>query len=101
MRARLESEGYSVFEWSDSPGSVYPLHEHSTDQSHWIISGELELVVEGVGDVVLSAGTRDSMPAGTRHSARVLGSEPVKYLIGERPAGREKKPRRSGAQLDL
>jgi mannose-6-phosphate isomerase-like protein (cupin superfamily) len=83
LRQQMAREGYSVYEWTDRPGAVYPPHAHSTDQSHWIISGTLELEVEGVGIVRLSAGDRDFMPAGTVHSARVVGAEPLTYLIGE------------------
>jgi mannose-6-phosphate isomerase-like protein (cupin superfamily) len=84
LREFLESEGYSVYQWSDRPGAVYSRHMHSEDQSHWIISGALELAVEGFGTFVLEAGDRDMMPAGTYHSARVIGDEPVVYLIGEK-----------------
>lgn len=84
FRRTLESEGYRVFEWSDPAKQVYPLHQHATDQSHWIVSGRLELEVRGAGTFTLEAGDRDYMPAGTQHSARVLGDEPVVYLIGEK-----------------
>lgn len=82
LRAEMEREGYSVFGWSDRPGSVYGKHEHGEDQSHWIISGRLELEVKGYGKVLLEAGDRDFMPAGTVHAARVIGDEAVVYLIG-------------------
>ncbi len=82
LKEALESDGYSVFQWSDGPGAVYSSHSHGDDQSHCIISGELELDVEGYGKVVLRAGDRDVMPAGTVHAARVIGGEPVHYLIG-------------------
>jgi quercetin dioxygenase-like cupin family protein len=84
MRRRLESEGYRVYEWSDAVGSIYEAHEHANDQIHWVIAGSIELDVEGFGKVVLNAGDRDEMPAGTRHSAAVVGSGPVRYLIGEK-----------------
>jgi quercetin dioxygenase-like cupin family protein len=84
LRHQLRSEGYSVFQWSDAPGSVYGSHKHDCDQSHWVISGSLELNVEGCGVFVLNAGDRDLMFKGTYHSARVLGNEPAIYLIGER-----------------
>lgn len=79
---RLSDEGYSVFQWTDSAGAVYPDHQHGDHQSHWIISGTLELKVGGYGVVVLNPGDRDFMPAGTVHSARVVGGGPVSYLIG-------------------
>ena len=70
-----------MLEWSDRPGTVYESHSHDTDQSHWIISGELELVVNGQ-TYQLRAGDRDFMPANTSHSAFVPGTQPVRYLIG-------------------
>jgi quercetin dioxygenase-like cupin family protein len=84
FRRILADEGYSVFCWTDAPGSYYSDHDHANDQSHWILSGSLELTVEGHGKFVLEAGDRDLMPAGTVHSARVKGNEPVVYLIGEK-----------------
>jgi quercetin dioxygenase-like cupin family protein len=81
LRQRLKSENYSVFEWTDPPGTVYGPHSHVEDQSHWIISGALEL---RVGDEIytLRAGDRDFLPANTMHSAFVPGDQPVRYLIG-------------------
>jgi len=81
LRQRLESEGYSVFEWSDAPGTVYGTHSHAENQSHWIISGALELTVDAKS-YTLRAGDRDFLPANTAHSAFVPGNEPVRYLIG-------------------
>lgn len=81
LRRRLQREGYSVFQWRDAPGTTYGSHSHPEDQSHWILSGQLEL---GVGNetYTLSAGDRDYLPANTPHSAFVPGDEPVTYLIG-------------------
>lgn len=83
LRSHLESEGYSVFQWSDSPGTTYGEHSHSEDQSHWILSGALQLTVSGE-TYTLRAGDRDFLPANTIHSAFVPGDEPVVYLIGAR-----------------
>ena len=84
LRFQMEREGYRVFQWGDRPEATYALHKHNEDQSHWIISGELELMIEHIGTVVLKAGDRDFLPARTWHSARVLGEETVVYLIGEK-----------------
>ena len=81
LRQELEREGYSVFQWSDAPGTKYGPHAHGEDQSHWIISGELELRV-GHEIYTLRAGDRDFLPADTIHSAFVPGDGPVTYLIG-------------------
>lgn len=83
LRARLEAEGYSVFEWTDAPGTKYGPHSHAEDQSHWILSGVLELRV-GHERYTLRAGDRDYLPANTMHSALVYGDEPVTYLIGSK-----------------
>lgn len=84
LRRQMESEGYYVYQWSDRAGGVYSEHFHTNDQSHWIISGSLELTVKAAGTFVLNAGDRDFMPAKTYHSARVIGDETVVYLIGEK-----------------
>ena len=81
LRKLLESDGYSVFQWSDAPGTKYGPHAHQEDQSHWILSGELELRV-GHETYTLRAGDRDFLPANTMHSAFVPGKRPVTYLIG-------------------
>ena len=81
---KMRAEGYSVFQWSDPAGAVYSDHEHGDDQSHWIISGTLELTVKGFGRFELRPGDRDFMPAGTVHSARVTDGEAVVYLIGSK-----------------
>jgi quercetin dioxygenase-like cupin family protein len=81
LRRRMEEEGYRVFEWIDAPGTVYEPHVHAEDQSHWIVSGVLELSINDER-YALRAGDRDFLPAYTRHSAAVPGDEAVVYLIG-------------------
>ena len=84
LTRRMKQEGFSVFRWSDPPGAFYPTHRHGDNQSHWIISGSIEFVIEGNDEVTLEAGDRDFMPANTDHSARVVGEEPAVYLIGSK-----------------
>lgn len=81
LESRLRDEGYSVFQWSDAPGTKYGPHAHAEDQSHWILNGELELRV-GHESYALRAGDRDFLPANTMHSVTVPGDQPVTYLIG-------------------
>ena len=81
LRRRLETEGYSVTEYSDAPGTIHEPHVHDIDQTHWIISGELEFNTAGE-KYRMRAGDRDFLPANTEHAAIVTGSEPVRYLIG-------------------
>lgn len=82
LRLRLEEAGYRVLQWCDQPGSFYGMHKHSEAQSHWIVSGILEVTVQS-RRYVLQAGDRDFMPAETYHTAKVIGEEPVVYLVGE------------------
>jgi len=81
LKTRLDGEGYSVFQSSDAPGTKYGPHAHAEDQTHWILSGELELRV-GYERYTLGPGDRDFLPANTMHSAFVPGDQPVIYLIG-------------------
>ena len=83
LRKLLQEEGYSVFQWRDAAGTKYGPHAHPEDQSHWVLSGQLELRV-GHETYVLRAGDRDYLPANTIHSAFVPGGEDVTYLIGAR-----------------
>src|SRR5687767_13786425 len=84
LRKTMINDGYTVFSWSDPPETKYGRHAHDTEQSHWIVSVVLELEVQGIGRVTLYPGDRDFMPANTYHSAKVIGDEPVVYLIGEK-----------------
>ncbi len=83
LRNVMSKEGFTVYQWSDPPGTVYGMHKHGSHQSHWIVSGALEIRVEGRSPQVLGPGDRDYMPANTYHSARVLSDEAVIYLVGE------------------
>jgi len=94
LRLELEAEGYTVFHLCDRPEMQYGLHKHSDDQCHWIISGSLEINIDHGGTFVLECGDRDLMPAETYHSARVLGDEPVVYLVGSRSRSAEEQGER-------
>ena len=84
LRHVMASEGYRIYQWSDRPGAFYSWHMHAEDQSHWVVSGTLELTVKDFGTFILEAGDRDFMPAGTYHTASVASDEPAIYLIGEK-----------------
>ena len=82
LRLALTREGYRVFQWCDRPEMGYSNHKHNEDQTHWIISGALEITITNVGSYTLETGDRDFIPAHTYHSAQVTGEEPVLYLVG-------------------
>lgn len=81
LKTQLSGEGYTVFQWSDAAGTKYGPHAHAEDQTHWILSGQLELRI-GYENYTLGPGDRDFLPANTMHSAFVPGDQPVTYLIG-------------------
>lgn len=83
LRLKLEREGYRVFQWGDSPGAVFPPHKHTAEKSHWVVSGALELTINGEV-YVLEAGDRDFIEAETYYSMRVVSEESVIYLVGEK-----------------
>jgi quercetin dioxygenase-like cupin family protein len=83
LRSVLEAEGYSAYAWTDDRGTTYPPHTHGDDHSHWVVRGAIALTVDGE-EYVLGPGDRDLLPAGTVHSARVVG-DAVTYLVGSKP----------------
>ncbi len=83
LRLQMVNAGYRVFQWSESPNQLVGSHKHSVATSRWVVSGNLEVVVERVGRYVLGPGDRDDMPPEIYHTSRVLGTEPAIYLLGE------------------
>jgi hypothetical protein len=99
LRLQMVNAGYTVFQWSEAPNQLVGSHKHSVRTSRWVISGNLEVVVERIGRYVLGPGDRDEMPPEIYHTSRVLGGAPVIYLLGEiKPAvsAAEPKPTKSG-----
>lgn len=92
LRLRMEASGYRVFQWCDQPGAFYGMHKHAEAQSHWIVSGSLEITIR-TSSYILEAGDRDFMPAETYHTARVIGEGPVVYLVGEMLPAKKKRGR--------
>ena len=79
----LESEGYETSSHTYRPGTVFPTHEHAQDKCDAVIEGTLRLTVNGVA-YDLGPGDRLYLPAGTCHSAEVLGGTTVLSLDGTR-----------------
>lgn len=79
----LKEEGYSIYEWSDNPGSYYPPHSHAHDECICIVSGKTTFIVDNK-EYVLSTGEKLYLPAKTVHESKNKFSEKVTYLIGEK-----------------
>jgi len=76
MRRRLEAEGYSVSRYTYSRGTRFPEHTHGVDKKDTVLRGRLKISAEGE-DFVLGPGDMIEIPAGTLHTAEVVGDESV------------------------
>jgi len=85
MRRKLEGAGYLVARYTYSPGTTFPDHVHDVDKIDAVLSGRFRLVVAG-HLAVLGPGDWIEVPRGVRHSATVVGDEPVVSLDAVRVA---------------
>jgi quercetin dioxygenase-like cupin family protein len=76
MRKRLEDEGYDVSRYVYPPGTYFPEHTHGVDKKDSVLRGRLKIGAEGK-EYVLEAGAVIEIPAGTPHTAEVVGGEAV------------------------
>ena len=83
MRRKLEAQGYSVACYTYPPGTSFPDHEHSIDKIDTVLSGRFRMRMKGQ-DVILEPGDMLAVPAGTVHSAEVVGDQPVVSLDATR-----------------
>ena len=83
MRRKLEAQGYSVACYTYPPGTIFPDHEHSIDKIDTVLRGRFRMRM-GDREVILEPGDMLTVPAGTVHSAEVVGDEPVVSLDATR-----------------
>ena len=83
IRAELEERGYTVSRHVYRPGTYFDEHTHRHDKIDAVVSGRFRMTVAG-DEVVLEPGDWAAVPAGTTHTARVLGDEPVVSLDATR-----------------
>jgi quercetin dioxygenase-like cupin family protein len=79
MRQRLESEGYSVARYDYPPGTYFPDHTHQFDKKDAVLRGRFLIRAQG-SEFLLGPGDMLFVPAGTVHSAKVIGDETVVSL---------------------
>jgi quercetin dioxygenase-like cupin family protein len=79
LRRKLEEAGYLVARYTYPPGTTFPDHEHSVDKIDAVVSGRFRMVIAGHLSV-LGAGDWVEVARGVRHSAGVVGDEPVVSL---------------------
>lgn len=79
----LEQEGYEVGVFTYREGTSFPEHEHPRDKCDAVLEGFFR--IQAGGEVFeLKPGDRLYIPAGTRHSAEVVGRRTVLSLDGTR-----------------
>ncbi len=80
----LQTEGFSVLEWTDASGTIYPLHTHPFVQVRVILCGHLRIGLPETGEeILLSPGDRFDLPADTPHWEDVDGGAAT-YLAATR-----------------
>ena len=82
LENELKEEGFSSYEWSDSPGAYYSSHCHEYDECICVISGQMTFIVNNK-EYELMPGKKLYLPAFTVHESKNKGKEKVTYLIGE------------------
>ena len=79
LRQKLEALGYVVARYEYAPGTRFPEHAHDVDKIDAVVSGRFRLVVAG-HTAQLGPGDWVEVPRGRRHTATVMGEEPVVSL---------------------
>ncbi len=64
--------------------TTYPEHRHPFDEMRMILEGEISMNISG-NQLLLRPGDKIMIPANTKHSQRVLSSEPCVCLVANRP----------------
>jgi mannose-6-phosphate isomerase-like protein (cupin superfamily) len=79
LRRKLEAAGYYVARYTYPPGTSFPDHVHDVDKIDAVVSGRFRMVVAG-HLAMLGPGDWVEVSRGVRHSATVIGDEPVVSL---------------------
>ncbi|MEW6731240.1 MAG: cupin domain-containing protein [Acidobacteriota bacterium] len=79
MRQRLMAEGYTVARYIYPPGTYFSPHTHGVDKKDTVLRGCFKLIANDQ-EFLLEAGDMLEIPAGTVHSAEVIGNESVVSL---------------------
>lgn len=79
MRERLRDEGYAVNRYDYPAGTHFSDHTHGFDKKDAVVRGHF--LIRALGrEFLLGPGDAIALPAGTVHSAEVIGSETVVSL---------------------
>lgn len=76
MINKLEQAGYTCTCYTYPAGTYFPEHVHDDDKIDAVVKGCFRITVRGE-EFLLQPGDSLGIPAGTPHSAEVIGSAPV------------------------
>ena len=80
----MTEEGLKPYPWSNGPHDVYAAHSHGYDKVIYVVKGNITFGLPQLGQqILLKAGDRLDLPAGTVHDAFV-GSQGVVCLEAHR-----------------
>ena len=80
----LRREARSCYSWSNGPHDRYAAHSHPYEKVLYCVDGSITFVLEREGrQLVLEAGDRMVLPAGTQHSA-IVGPAGCTCIEGQR-----------------
>jgi len=81
---RLHGEATGCYSWSNGPHDRYAPHSHSYEKVLYCVDGSITFVLERAGkELLLTAGDRMVLPAGTLHSA-IVGPHGCTCIEGQR-----------------
>jgi len=84
LMERLRGEATGCYSWSNGPRDHYAPHSHSYEKVLYCVDGSITFVLESERtELLLSAGDRMVLPAGTVHSA-VVGPDGCTCIEGQR-----------------
>jgi quercetin dioxygenase-like cupin family protein len=73
----MSGEGLSPYAWSNGPHDIYSAHSHSYNKVIYVVQGSITFGLPELGnELILKAGDRLDLPAGTVHDA-VVGAQGV------------------------
>jgi len=84
LMERLRGEATGCYSWSNGPHDRYAPHSHVYEKVLYCVEGSIAFVLESEGkELLLNAGDRMVLPAGTVHSA-VVGPRGCTCIEGQR-----------------
>lgn len=85
------ARGFSCGLWIDHAGREWSGHPHQTDELFMMLSGALELKMEGQS-IQPSVGEEICLPAGVTHTIRSIGGKTARWLYGIRQEATDSSP---------